>query len=114
MLVRLLALSVFYGAAMLHAGPRYLSIQVPEEGNYRVTVTMGDPETEATTTVKAELRRLMIENVHTDAGKYETRTFLVNVRRPQIAGGGEVRLKPRERDAEALAWDDRITLSFFG
>src|SRR3954471_4346980 len=114
MLVRFPALVLLCGAALLHAGPRYLSIKVPEEGNYRVTVTMGDPETAATTTVKAELRRLMVENVHTDPGKYEQRSFLVNVRRPQIAGGGEVRLKPRERESEAAAWDDRLTLSIFG
>src|SRR5947209_8740203 len=113
MLVRFptLAIALSVGA---WAGPHYLSIQVPAEGNYRVTVTIGDPDADAVTTVKAELRRLMVENVRTAAGKYEKRTFLVNVRRPQIAGGGEVRLKPRERESEARAWDDRITLGYFG
>lgn len=94
--------------------PQYLSVKVPEEGNYRVTVTLGDPDAPAVTTVKAELRRLMLENVHTDAGKFETRSFLVNVRRPPIAGGGEVHLKPREKESEAWAWDDRLTLEFIG
>ncbi len=37
----------------------------------------------------------MLENVRTKAGRPVTRTFLVNVRRPQIRGGGEVRLKPQ-------------------
>lgn len=92
--------------------PFFFSVKVPE-GNYRVTVTLGDPAGEATTTVKAELRRLMLENVQT---KNETvrRTFIVNVRTPQIAGGGEVRLKDRERTSEARAWDDRLTLEFSG
>ena len=94
--------------------PRYLHIPVPEEGNYRVTVELGDPDAASVTTVKAELRRLMLENVRVPAGKTETRTFLVNVRRPQIAGAGEVRLKPREKESEAWAWDDRLTLEFIG
>jgi lysophospholipase L1-like esterase len=96
------------------AAPQYLSVQVPEEGNYRVTVKLGDPAEPSVTTVKAELRRLMLENVRTEAGRFETRTFLVNIRRPQIPGGGEVRLKPRETESEAIAWDDRITLEFIG
>jgi lysophospholipase L1-like esterase len=92
--------------------PFFFSVRVPEEGNYRVTVTFGDPEAETVTTVKAELRRLMIEKVPTAPGKFETRSFLVNVRRPQIPGGGEVKLKPRETQSEAWAWDDKLTLEF--
>ena len=94
--------------------PQYFSFQVPEEGNYRVTVRLGDAAAAAVTTVKAELRRLMLENIRTEPGQFETRTFLVNIRRPQIKGGGEVRLKPRETESEALAWDDRLTLEFIG
>jgi len=92
--------------------PYYFSVRVPEEGNYRVTVKLGAKDSETTTTIKAELRRLMVEKVHTAAGKFERRTFIVNVRRPQIAGGGEVRLKDREKTTEAWAWDDKITLEF--
>src|SRR5262249_8942762 len=101
-------------AAAQTAAPRYVQIPVSEEGNYRVTVTLGDPGFDSVTTVKAELRRLMLEKVRVPAGKSETRTFLVNVRRPQIAGGGEVKLKPREKESEVWAWDDRITLEFIG
>jgi hypothetical protein len=43
-----------------------------------------------------------------------TRTFTVNIRTPQIAGGGEVRLKDRERDMGFRSWDDRLTLEFNG
>jgi len=92
--------------------PYYFSVRVPQEGNYRVTVTLGDPGQPTVTTVKAELRRLMLERVRTTPGQYVTRMFIVNTRRPQIAGGGEVRLKPRETTSEAWAWDDRITLEF--
>jgi lysophospholipase L1-like esterase len=114
MLFRGVTTALVLATGLSAAGPRYFSFQVPAEGNYRVTVTIGDPDADAVTTVKAELRRLMVENVRTAKGQFEKRTFLVNVRRPQIAGGGEVRLKPRERESEAIAWDDRITLAIFG
>ena len=96
------------------AAPIYFSVRVPEEGNYRVTVTLGDPQAASVTTVKAELRRLMLEKVETQAGKFETRTFLVNVRTPRIPGGDGVILKDREKSFEAWAWDDRLTLEFAG
>ncbi len=92
--------------------PYYFSVRVPEEGNYRVTFKLGSKDAAATTTIKAELRRLMVEKVETKAGEFVTRTFIVNVRRPQIAGGGEVRLKDREKTSEAWAWDDKLTLEF--
>jgi len=90
------------------------SMRVPEEGNYKVTVTLGDPSAESVTTVKAELRRLMLEQVRVAAGATETRSFLVNVRMPGISTGGEVILKDREKTLEAWAWDNRITLEFTG
>ena len=92
--------------------PFYFSVKVPEEGNYKVTVTLGDREAESVTTVKAELRRLMLERIRLAPGKFETQSFIVNVRTPQIPGGGEVRLKDREKTSEARAWDNRITLEF--
>ena len=64
------------------------------------------------TTIKSELRRLMVEKVETKAGEVVKRTFLVNTRTPKMAGGGEVRLKDREKTSEIWAWDDRITLEF--
>jgi lysophospholipase L1-like esterase len=94
------------------AHPIYFSVAVPE-GNYRVTVQLGDAGGESTTTVKAELRRLMLQGVHTSAGQVVTRTFTVNVRRPEISTGGSVRRKaPRETIQEAWAWDDKLTLEF--
>ena len=92
--------------------PFYFSVRVPEEGNYKVTVTLGDPAADSVTTIKAELRRLMLERVRVAAGKVETRSFLVNARTPAIPGGGEVRLKDREKTFEARAWDNRLTLEF--
>jgi lysophospholipase L1-like esterase len=92
--------------------PFYFSVKVPEEGNYRVTVTLGEANAPSVTTVKAELRRLMLEHVELPAGKFEKRAFIVNTRTPKISTGGEVKLKPRETASEIWAWDDRITLEF--
>ena len=67
--------------------PFDFSVAVPE-GNYHVTVTFGGGEGESDVTVRAELRRLMIERVTTAKGKTATRSFVVNVRRPTFPGGG--------------------------
>lgn len=91
--------------------PFYFSVAVPE-GNYNVTVTLGDADSQSITTVKAELRRLMLEEIRTTKGQFLTRIFTVNVRTPQIGGGGEVKLKDREKTTEAWAWDEKLTLEF--
>ncbi|HEX4054064.1 MAG TPA: rhamnogalacturonan acetylesterase [Tepidisphaeraceae bacterium] len=94
--------------------PFYFSVALPE-GNCNVMLTLGDPAGESTTTVKAELRRLMLQNVHSDFGKLVTRTITVNIRTPAISTGGEVHLKaPREATTEIWAWDDKLTLEFNG
>ncbi|HUB24175.1 MAG TPA: rhamnogalacturonan acetylesterase [Tepidisphaeraceae bacterium] len=94
--------------------PFYFSVKLPE-GNYNVKLVLGDANAASDTTVKAELRRLMLESVKTDAGQFVTRTITVNIRTPAIPGGGRVILKkPREAILEAWAWDDRLTLEFNG
>ncbi|MBI1762078.1 MAG: hypothetical protein HYR56_11665 [Acidobacteria bacterium] len=92
--------------------PFYFSVAVPP-GNYRVTVTLGDQAEATATTIKAELRRLMLESVATSKGQFITRSFIVNVRTPQFPGG-EVRLKDREKTTEWWAWDEKLTLEFNG
>src|SRR5262249_42863518 len=62
--------------------PFSFSVALPE-GNYRVTVTLGDRAGESTTTVKAELRRLMLERVRTAPGEFKTCTFTANIRTPR-------------------------------
>ncbi len=99
------------GDFVTSARPFFFSVTVPE-GNYNVTITLGDAEGESSMTVKAESRRLMLENVKTARGQFQTRTFTVNVRTPKISTGGAVKLKERERDV--LHWDDKLTLEFNG
>src|SRR6201988_4476046 len=93
--------------------PFYFSVALPE-GNYSVRITFGDVTSDTVTTVKAELRRLMVERVETAPGKFVTRKIAVNIRTPAISGGAEVRLKDREKTTEAWAWDEKLTLEFNG
>jgi lysophospholipase L1-like esterase len=92
--------------------PFYFSAAVPE-GNYRVKIVFGDKDTATSTTVRAELRRLMLERVETKKGQFVTKTFIVNVRTPHISTG-EVKLKDREKTMEWWAWDEKLTLEFNG
>jgi lysophospholipase L1-like esterase len=89
--------------------PLFFSVRVPE-GNYKVTVTLGDPWGSSVTTIKAESRRLMVKRIATDSGKFKTVSFMVSVWDSVISGNRVVRLKPRERDK--LDWDDKLTLEF--
>lgn len=95
------------------AKPFLFSVKLPE-GNFAVTVTLGDDAAVSDNTIKAELRRLMLEQITTKPGEAVKRTFNVNVRMPSLPGGGEVRLKARERENEMANWDDRLTLEFNG
>ncbi|HEY1122849.1 MAG TPA: rhamnogalacturonan acetylesterase, partial [Haloferula sp.] len=83
------------------AGGYFFSLTVPE-GCYEVTVV---PAKGADLTVKAESRRLMLEDVH------EASKFTVHVRQPAFSGGS-VKLKDREKPY--LHWDDKLTLEFNG
>ena len=94
--------------------PFYFHIAVPQEGNYKVTVTFGDLLSATNNTVFAELRRLMVESVETQPGADATRIFIVNTRTPAISGGGKVRINNREQTQEAWAWDERLSLEFHG
>jgi len=107
-----------YDSAAQPGKPVYFSVDLPE-GNYNVTVTLGGAQA-GVTTIKSELRRLMLDNVRTAPGTVEQRTFTVNIRTPRIPASntlaaGAVRLKaPRETVQEAWNWDPRLTLEFNG
>lgn len=93
--------------------PFYFSAVVPE-GNYRVTVSSKAGDAPSDLTIKAELRRLMVKELHINAGQSRTVTFTVNVRTPKY-DGGSVRLKgARESVEEAWAWDEKLTLEVNG
>lgn len=91
--------------------PFFISLAEPD-GDYRVTVVLGSKTAVSVTTVKAEARRLMLEDVSTQAGQKAKRSFIVNVRTPEVSADEKVRLKPRE--IGNLDWDNKLTLEFIG
>lgn len=91
--------------------PFYFVKQLPE-GNYRVTISIGDINGVSNTTVKAENRRLMAYDVSTKQGEVKEISFLVHLRSPLIEGDRKVALKKREH--QYLSWDDKLTLEFSG
>ena len=93
--------------------PFFFSVAAAE-GNYDVNLTFGDATSATTNTVKAELRRLLLERVVTKPGEFVTRRITVSIRTPEIPGGDHVRLKPREKDSEMVNWDKKLTLEFNG
>lgn len=100
------------GGAVTSDKPFLFSVALPD-GDYNVTMTLGDSTAASATTVKAEARRLMLEKVTTPPGQTVTQMFTVNIRTPQIKGGGHVRLKSREAGPPLNRdWDDRLTLEF--
>ena len=91
--------------------PFYFSVPV-EDGNYKVTVTLGSKKKAGQTVVRAESRRLMVEDCTTKKGQFTSYSFIVNKRSPELPDGRKVALKPRELDY--LNWDDLLTLEFNG
>ena len=93
--------------------PFFFSVAA-HDGNYRVTLVLGG-KAASVNTVKAESRRLLVDQMAVAAGASQKIVFTVNVRTPEIAGtetGAKVRLKPRE--IGALDWDHKLTLEFNG
>lgn len=91
--------------------PRYFSFKVPD-GNYKVTITIGSKHQKGSTLVRAESRRLLIEETATRKGETKTYMFTVSKRSPYIDDKRSVKIKEREKDY--LNWDDRLTLEFNG
>ena len=92
-------------------GSGRFSVRLPE-GRYRLSLRL--PEG-ARTTVKAEARRLMLEEARGPA----SHDIIVDVRTPALPapplnapGGAQVRLT--EGELASPSWDDRLTLEFLG
>jgi lysophospholipase L1-like esterase len=112
------------GADALHDGlvtsnqPFFFSVKVPTEGNYRITLTLGDAQGESATTVRSESGRMMLPRMMTANGKFETRTIIVNWHTSHLTppptnapGGSEIRMV-LANEPSSLHWDDRLTLEF--
>ena len=91
--------------------PSNWDLNLPD-GNYRVTVTLGNKKKAGQTVVRAESRRHFADVIKTKKGEQKTVSFVVNKRTPVIDGNTRVKLKPREVGYKN--WDDSLNLSFCG
>ncbi len=94
--------------------PFYFSVVIPE-GNYDITLNLGDTKGISETTVRVENRRLMMNDVKTKKGEIVEKTITVHVKDSIIRNQngqniGIVKLKPRER--KYLHWDNLLTIEF--
>ena len=100
--------------------PFFFSVKVPE-GNYRVTVTLGDSQGDSNTTIRTEAGHIMAVDLATIGGQTISRTFYANVRRPELqpplppnAPGGTIVHMFLVGEAESRAWDEKLTIEFNG
>ena len=91
--------------------PFFYSVKVAD-GNYKVTVVLGSKKKAGKTVVRAENRRLMLDEVSTRKGEFKTYSFVVNKRTPEIEKGKRVKVKDREKNYNT--WDNAINLEFTG
>jgi lysophospholipase L1-like esterase len=108
------------GFVTTNESPFFFSVKVPE-GNYRITVTLGDPQGDSNTTIRTEAGHIMAVDLVTSRGSMLTRTFYANVRRPQLqpppppnAPGGTTVHMFLAGEAESRAWDEKLTIEFNG
>lgn len=94
--------------------PFYFSVAIPE-GNYNITLNLGDTKGSSETTVRVENRRLMLNDVITKQGEIIEKQITVHVKDSIIRNQdgtqiGIVKLKPRE--TKYLHWDNLLTIEF--
>ena len=107
------------GFVTTNESPFFFSVKVPE-GNYRITVTLGDVAGESNTTIRTESGHIMATALVTPPGRTITRTVIANVRRPELPpppknapGGSRVHMF-LAGEAEARCWDEKLTIEFNG
>lgn len=94
--------------------PFYFSVAIPE-GNYNITLNLGDSEGTSETTVRVENRRLILNDIKTKKGEILEKQITVHLKDSIIRNRngtqiGIVKLKPRER--KYLHWDNLLTIEF--
>jgi lysophospholipase L1-like esterase len=91
--------------------PFFYSVKVPD-GNYLVTVKLGSKKQAGITTVRAESRRLYVQQCATKKGQFVEEKFVVHKRSVRINDKESVKIKDREKTT--FTWDDKITFEFNG
>ncbi|MBQ0056113.1 MAG: rhamnogalacturonan acetylesterase [Bacteroidales bacterium] len=93
----------------------YFTLAVPD-GSYRVTVTYGNRRKAGELTLRAESRRLFVENAVTAKKEIRTEVFTVNKRTPAYTDekGRDARVRIKKREEPKLNWDDYLTFEVGG
>lgn len=98
-------------AKMEKQKPYFVSARIPD-GNYSVEATIGNKLKPSSTTIKAESRRLLCEEIKLDKGERKVIKFTVNKRNPAISLKDSVKLNHREIGSPT--WDNKLTLEITG
>ncbi|NOT94403.1 MAG: rhamnogalacturonan acetylesterase [Ferruginibacter sp.] len=94
--------------------PFLFSVKVPE-GNYDVKVILGDVNGTSATTVRAECRRLFLQNIKTKNSEIKTLSFTVHVKDSIIrdaTGTAIDKVRLKERELNYYHWDNQLTIEF--
>lgn len=94
--------------------PFFFSVKIPE-GNYEVKIILGDINGISATTVRAECRRLFLQNIETKKTEIKTEYFTVHVKDSIIRdaiGNAIDKVKLKTREINYLHWDNQLTLEF--
>lgn len=115
--------SRFHGESLGVSGtsPFFLSVDVPD-GNYKVTVTLGSKKQSGNTVVRAESRRLFLQDITTRKGEFVSYSFIVNKRNTEIWGSSSEsdepkvvdRVRIKKREEGKLNWDNKLTIEISG
>ena len=94
--------------------PFYFSVKIPE-GNYDVKIILGDKNGTSATTVRAENRRLFLQNIRTKKGEIVEKIFTIHVRDStikDIVGNVIDKVKLKSREINYFHWDNLLTIEF--
>lgn len=87
----------------------YFSVSLPA-GNYLVSMVFGSEYSPSVNSVKAESKRLMVNQLRLKKGQYKTSEFVVHLQTKKIDSTHNINLKPREENA--LNWDTKLSFEF--
>ena len=87
----------------------YFSVAVAP-GNYLVSINFSGENNPSVNSVKAESKRLMVNQLRLQKGAHKVMSFVVHLQGKTIDATSKVQLKPR--DTNALNWDSKLTLEF--
>lgn len=101
--------AVFEQHAFVAKETVYFSVILPE-GNYRLELILGSQQRVSANTIKAESRRVLLNQFWLNKGQSSRQLFTINLRSPKIDQQQAIAIKPRE--VNYLNWDNKLTLEF--